>query len=212
MEEVSRHRCIIYEGAPSVHLPVVAAEAAGRLNGNHRCWYLNTPPMIAGFRTYLSAEGVDVGAAVARGALVLSSDQDHLVNGAFDPDRMLEALRSEVQKALTDGYAGLWASGDMLWELGGERNLPKLLVYEAALEELLCAEPALSGVCQYHRDVLPSEAVLVGLYTHQAVYINETFQQLNPTYRETAVLRREPSTNATDHVRHVLAQLEPNAR
>lgn len=76
---LSRHRCLIYEGAPSVHLPVIASVIKERLDDNLRCVYLNSPPMIAGLRNYLAARGIDVAKSVARGSLVLSSAQDHLI-------------------------------------------------------------------------------------------------------------------------------------
>ena len=47
------------------------------------------------------------------GSLALSSDPGHLVDGVFDPARMLAMLADAVNDALDHGYAGLWASGDM---------------------------------------------------------------------------------------------------
>jgi hypothetical protein len=192
MEEFSRHRSIIYEGAPSVHLPVVSRAAAERLQANYRCLYLNSPAMVAGLRVYLAAAGGDVTETVARGALLLSSTQDHLVDGEFDIERMLTRLANEVERALADGYAGLWASGDMLWEFGRERNLPKLLAYELGLEELMQKHPQLSGICQYHRDTMPADAVQVALYTHETTYINEMLVRLNPHYRQPETLQAAP--------------------
>ena len=42
-------------------------------------------------------------------------------------------LEASVIDAMRDGYKGLWATGDMLWEFGSERNLPKLGEYERRL-------------------------------------------------------------------------------
>jgi hypothetical protein len=189
MNQFSRHRCIIYDGPPSVHLAPVAATVMERLRTNHRCLYLNSPPMVAGLRTHLAAAGIDLNETVSRGALVLSSNQDHLIDGEFDADRMLTLLADAVAQAIADGYDGLWASGDMLWEFGSERNLAKLLAYEVGLEELFEAQPALCGICQYHRDLLPVSAIQVALYAHPTIYVNETLSRLNPHYRQVAVLR-----------------------
>jgi hypothetical protein len=188
MDPFSRHRCMIYDGAPSVHLSVIAGAAIERFIANYRCFYLNSPAMVAGLRSVLAASGVDVVDATARGALVLSSDQSHLVDGEFDVERMLALLEKAVEQALSDGFGGLWASGDMLWEFGSEKNLDKLLAYELALDQLLKQQPALCGICQYHRDVLPADAVRVGLYTHQTIHVNEMLPRLNPQYRQAAAL------------------------
>jgi 3-methyladenine DNA glycosylase AlkC len=43
--------------------------------------------------------------------------------------------------------------------------------------------PGLSGICQYHRDTLPQNAIQTALEAHKALYINETVVHLNPQYR-----------------------------
>ena len=174
-----------------MHLPVIASVIKERLDDNFRCVYLNSPPMIAGLRNYLAARGIDVAKSVARGSLVLSSAQDHLIDGEFHIESMLDGLGRLVGEALADGYAGLFASGDMLWEFGSERNLDKLLEYEMRLEELLKTLPAISGICQYHREILPASALKAALYSHQTVCLNETLTHLNPHYLQPATLRAE---------------------
>jgi hypothetical protein len=210
MNEISRHRCLIYDGAPSTQMPAMAAAISERLSANYRCLYLNSPPMVAGMPAYLRAAGVDPGDAIARGALVLSSDQEHLVDGEFNVERMLVKLADAVRQALSDGYAGLWASGDMLWEFGSEKNLAKLLSYEVGLESLLEAQPALCGICQYHRDIFPESGVKIAIYTHQAVYVNESLVRLNPHYRQLATLRSSPNA-AGAHLDDMLNSLRGQA-
>jgi hypothetical protein len=73
MDPASRHQCLIYEGAPSRHLPAVAAATLDKLQQNYRCLYLNSPPMVAGMRSYLAAAGVDVAHEVGKASLVLSA-------------------------------------------------------------------------------------------------------------------------------------------
>ena len=92
--------------------------------------------MVAGLRSYLFAAGVDVPKEIMKGRLILSSDNAHLENGSFDIDRMLNILGAAVIQARDEGYHGLWATGDMSWEFGSEKNLAKLLEYEWRLEEL----------------------------------------------------------------------------
>ena len=191
--EDSRHRCLIYDGPPSVHLPIITAAIIERLEARHRCLYLNSPAMVAGIRTYLSVGGIDVARCVAEGTLLLSAE-DNLVNGKFDIDATLATFERLVRDALADGYAGLFASGDMLWEFGSERNLDKLLDYEIRLDKFLRTTPALSGICQYHRDLLPASALQTALYTHENVYVNNTLALLNPHYANPATLVQQPNT------------------
>src|SRR5579871_1249735 len=127
MEPTPRHQCLIYDGPPADHVQALAAIAAPKIQANIRCLYLHNPSMVRSMESALQAQGIDVSREIDRGSLVLSSDQGHLVDGAFDVDRMLDMLTGEVGKSSADGFGGLWASGDMLWEFGDEKNFSKLL-------------------------------------------------------------------------------------
>ena len=179
---MARHQCMIYEGSPAHYLPALATSIRQKLGENYRCLYLNSPPMVAGLRSHLFAKGVDVPREVSKGSLVLSSGDGHLLNGAFDIDRMLDSLSNAVSQALAEGYQGLWATGDMSWEFGPHKDFSKLLEYEWGLEELFERHQGLSGVCQYHMDTLPREIVRQGLLTHQGIFVNETLSRLNCHY------------------------------
>src|ERR1700691_4996657 len=141
METLPRHQCLIYEGAPSRHLPAVAAVTRDKLQQNYRCLYLNSPPMVAGMGSYLAAAGVDIAREVGRGSLVLTSEQGHLAKGRFDVEQMVQTLEGAIHRALRDGYVGLWATGDMTWEMGPEKDFSKLVEYEWRLEKLFAKYP-----------------------------------------------------------------------
>jgi hypothetical protein len=102
-------------------------------------------------------------------------------------------LKEAVDQALKEGYKGLWATGDMTWEFGSEKNLAKLLDYECGLEELFQTTPALSGICQYHRETLPGHIMWNALLTHPSVFINHTLQRVNPYYVPPDSLRKAKS-------------------
>lgn len=144
--------------------------------------YINSPAMAAGFRSQLYAAGTDVEHELTRGALVLDSNDDHLVDGRFVVERMIDTLAAAVDQALADGYAGVFATGDMTWEFGPEKDFSKLLDYEWRLEQLFRRQPALCGVCQYHRDLLPREAVRDGVVSHESLFISDTITRINPHY------------------------------
>jgi hypothetical protein len=165
-------------------LPALVAVIKHNLKKNVRCVYLNSPPMVAGLRSYLFAAEVDVPKEISKGSLVLSSDRGYLQNGTFDVERMLGVLGDAMEQAVIDGYEGLWATGDMSWEFGPAKDFSKLLEYEWRLEAFLRQHPTLSGICQYHIDSLPTEIVEQGLLTHQTLFINDTLSRLNPHYRD----------------------------
>lgn len=139
--------------------------------------------MVAGMRSYLAAAGVNVASEVARGSLVLSSERHQASVGSFDADGMIAQLKETIGQSLGEGYAGLWATGDMTWEVGpGEMDFSKLLHYEWRLEKLFQEQQSLCGICQYHRDTLPRDAMRFGLISHPSLFVNETLASLNPYY------------------------------
>ena len=182
MAHMPRHQCLVYHGAPSEHLAGLALSIRQKLDANYRCLYLNNPAMVAGIRAYLTSSGINVSEAIIQKRLILSSDQGHLVGNAFDPQRMMGLLEETHDAALKDGFSGLWASGDMAWEFGPARNFATLVAYERALERFFQSHPTISGICQYHEDVLPDDVVQHGLAVHPGIYVNETLSRLNPHY------------------------------
>ena len=182
MLSASRHQCLLYNGSPSTSLPALATGIRQHLNDQYRCLYLHSPAMVAEMRSLLLIGGTDVTQLVTQGRLVLSSESDHLLDGRFHIDRMMTMLKNAVNDALKDGYRGLFATGDMTWEFGPEKDFSKLVEYEWQLEDLFREQSALSGICQYHVDTLPAEVLRQGLVTHSSLYLNATLSRLNPYY------------------------------
>lgn len=176
-----RHQCLVYQGAPSRYLPALGEQLQTKLAQNFRCLYLNSPVMVAGMRSHLAAIGVEVAAETAKTRLMMSSERHHLRDGRFfDVDQMMHGLEQALGQALSDGFAGLWATGDMTWEFGAEKGSMKLLEYEWRLEEFFHSHPQLEGICQYHLDTLPGVDPRDVLLTHPAVFVNQTLSLLNP--------------------------------
>jgi hypothetical protein len=196
MDPALRHQCLVYEGAPSRHLPALVAVTREKLKQNYRCLCLNSRPMVAGMRSYLAAAGVDVAREVGKASLVLSSDQHHLDDGRFDVERMMQALEDAFHQALSDGYEGLWATGDMTWEMGPEKNFSKLLEYEWRLEKFFQEHPEFCGICQYHADTLPREIMRQGLLVHPSIFVSETLSLVNPHYMRPESFTHEAADNA----------------
>ncbi len=179
--EVSRHKCLIYDGQPAEQLPVVVPLLMDGLRDNWRCLYLGSPDTVRMVDAELVARGVDTASAIGRSALSFSSDRDHLVGGVFEPRAMIDGLCASIDSALKDGFEGLCATGDMRWELGDDRNFDRLLEYEALLEQVFRERP-LRGICQYRRDILPARATRDALLSHRAAYLGHELNEDNLFY------------------------------
>src|SRR5690242_980729 len=181
LADTSRHKCLIYDGDPSEQLPVVIPFLADGLQSNWRCLYVGSPQMVSMVNTALAVEGIDAAHEAKRGALILSSDRSHLADGDFDPQVMIDMLCGLVDTAVREGFAGLCATGDMKWELGRNRNFDRLLEYEARLDRVFREKP-LRGICQYHRDLVPAQAIPHALITHQSTYTGDALNRENVFY------------------------------
>jgi hypothetical protein len=161
---------------------MIAAIIKDKLNEGYRCLYLNNPSMVAGMHSALSDMGVNVADEIAKTSLELSSEPVVSVGEKFNGKQMLNKLEASVDQAIMDGYEGLWASGDMTWEFGPDKDFSELMEYEIGLEELFNRRKQLSGICQYHKDTLPEEAMRKGVLVHSRMVTSQTLSQLNPHY------------------------------
>ena len=194
MESESRHQCLIYEGSPSQKLGMLAAILQRKLAEGYRCLYLNSAPMVTGMGSTLAALGIDVVSEIAKGCLVLSSEPVSS-NGDFNNKEMLDKLEDSLNQSINDGYKGLRASGDMTWEFGPKKDFSKLMEYECGLEEIFRKRKELCGVCQYHKDTLPKDAVRQSLLIHPRIVINETLTIINPHYLKSSWPPTDFNTN-----------------
>jgi hypothetical protein len=208
MDYEARHQCIVYEGAPSQKLALIGRIIQSKLTEGYRCLYLNSAPMVSGMRSTLSALGTDVFDEVSKGRLVLSSNPV-TKNGEFDVEQMLMELEDSLDKALNDGFKGLWASGDMTWEFGAKQNFSKLMQYEIKLEELMGRRDELCGICQYHCDTLPKDAIRQSLLVHRSIVVSETLSRVNPHYLKSAWPPDVSITSQLDHTIALLSRTEP---
>lgn len=202
-----RHQCLIYDGAPSRHIPSVAAALAEKLRSNHRCLYLNSRPMVVGMKSQLAACGIDVAREIDCSNLILSFEQTHLLGDwQFDVPSMLGSLERALQQALKDGYQGLWASGDMTWEFGPAKDLSKLIEYEWRLEQFMREHPEISGICQYHAETLPREILRKGLSSHSHLFVSDTLTMINPHYADRSSYS-QPAPEAVLEMDHFITGL-----
>lgn len=152
------------------------------LNQNYRCLYGNSEPLVAEMRSQLSQVGVDVSRAERNGSLVLFSNLPRSDSGRFDPELGMNFAVNELQRALNDGFAGLFATGDMAWELGPDCDHAMVRSYEQRLDAFVESHPQFTVLCLYHGPALSSELARVGLATHQAMFFHEHLSVPNPAY------------------------------
>jgi hypothetical protein len=175
-----QHICCVYE-TEDEQIAEAARYLADGLQAGERCLYAGyTTASLDRFRLSLGGRGIDGDEAVARGALLeRTSDNAHLVGGAFDSERMLATLNDTLEAALNDGYTGLRTCGDMTWLLDNAPGSDQVFEYEALLTEFFQHVRA-SGMCQYNRRRLRADLVDHALVTHATVTLCDGQHRRNP--------------------------------
>jgi PAS domain S-box-containing protein len=164
------HLCLIYESQGEWRAAVVPFITTG-LKSGEKCVYLVDTNTAAEVRKNLGKDGVvDVAAAEKSGQLsFLRGTEAYIREGYFDPDRVIDFLVSETEKAIADGYQALRIICEMTWVLRGYPGSEKLLEYEAKLNSDLFLKYPCLAICQYDRLKFDPEVIKGVIMTHPLV-------------------------------------------
>jgi len=144
------HACLTFTDAEE-RLDIVAAFVRDGLKADQRVLCLTEAVSERALLQELSRRGLAATSAADGGRLtVTGSAQMFLPDGTFAATRMLDGLRTEIDRARRDGYQGLRVTSDMCWALRPVQGIAELMEYESSFAGLL-AEQQATAVCQYDR-------------------------------------------------------------
>ena len=162
------HYCGIFR-TDEEHRAVIVDFVREGVTRNEKIIYLVNVNSIEYVRDMLGNAGIDVASLIDKGQLVIITAREaYLKDGEFVPDKMLNLLVEETDKALAEGYAALRGTGEMTWALAGEPGSERLIEYEALVNERLKNTKFL-GLCQYDRRRFDSEMLLDVVQVHPNV-------------------------------------------
>lgn len=112
---------------------------------------------------------------INNGQFVILSYQDtYLKEGYFDPDKMIEFLKTSTNKAIEENYTALRTTGEMTWALRGFTGSDKLIEYVAKLNYFFKDENCRCiGLCQYDIKKFDYATLLDVISTHPYVIYEE---------------------------------------
>jgi len=166
------HVCHVYRTAAE-RLAVIVPFLQDGLARNEQTIYIDAADVLPAVRAALADAGEAVAVAEARGALqLLTPAQTYLRDGAFAPAAMVATARQLISAATASGYTGLRISANTNWALDSGTDLRLLTAYEAEVNLLLAASPAL-GMCQYDRTRFPVMALQDVLRTHPLALLDD---------------------------------------
>ena len=159
------HLCCLYETEEEYRALLVPFLQQG-LERGEKVLYIVDAHTAETILNYLRDSGVEVEPYLANGQLsILTIGDAYMRDGIFDPDGMIDLLRSETQRALAEGYSALRVTGEMTWALRGLPGSERLIEYETKLNTFLPASKCLA-LCQYDQRRFQSDVLLDILATH----------------------------------------------
>jgi PAS domain S-box-containing protein len=172
------HLCCIYE-TEEEHRALLAPFVAQGLELNEKVFYIVDDRTVEDILESLRDQGVTADAYHEKGQLtILSADEAYMRDGTFDPDSMIALVEDETKRALSEGYSGLRATGEMSWALKGSPGSERLIEYEAKFNDFLAGSKC-KALCQYDRRRFGPAILPNVLTTHPIVIIGtEVFDNL----------------------------------
>lgn len=159
------HLCLVYKTHEEWRRVVIPFIKIG-LEKNEKCVYITDTHSADEVRSYLSEERVNVCAAEHSGQLVfLHESEAYTRGGTFDPDTMIALLVTETEKALSEGYSALRATGEMSWVVHTPHS-EKVVEYEAKLNRDFFPHYPCVALCQYDQERLDPDVLKCVLMTH----------------------------------------------
>jgi hypothetical protein len=174
------HACYIFADDAEWEVVVASFVAAG-LAQHERVSYFADIEAAAVGAAHLEGLGIDVGAHTAAGALDIRRALDtYCPDGRFDPERMLETLRSAYVDAQAKSFAGMRLTGEMTWALRGLPGSERLVEYEARINTLEGPCPG-TILCQYDARRFDGATLFDMLSVHPAMMVRGQLVH-NPYY------------------------------
>jgi hypothetical protein len=166
-------------------------------NGEKNMHIVN-PALLADHRARLVASGIDAPHCEACGQLELVTWGEAYLNeaGEFDKDRMLAVVDRLTGSGRDAGFSRLRIMGNMDWVFNDSKTIPKLIEYEAEVNEVLerNRQPA---VCVYDMAKLSGAMLMDLLRTHPMTLINGVVQE-NPFFTPPSEMVQELKRRRSD--------------
>ena len=173
------HICLIYDSEGERRSIIEKYVAAGVDAGDRVAYF--TDSGVEEALEWLAETGVAAGLDQAKGRVrVSAADLTYCPDGYFDPDAMLDILRTFRCEADGHVYNGARVTGEMTWAQRGIPGSDRLMEYESKLNNVL-PECGVTGICQYDANRWDGETILNVLRVHPMMVIRGHVLE-NPYY------------------------------
>ena len=177
--DIGDHLVMLYRNGDTER--IIAAYVAASLMRNERCMYIKGDTDTEIMLLNLS-ELVDYKQAIKDGQLfILDKSEAYSKHGAFVPDRMIELLQNEANKAIDNGYSGLSVTGEISWVLDYEDGRERIIEYEWKLNDRVFGYYPVTALCRYNLDNFSPSMIKSIIELHPYIFYENQINE-NPYY------------------------------
>jgi hypothetical protein len=163
--EQGDHLCSIYKNINEQFALLVPYFKQG-LENNEKCIYVVDENTDLNVQSEFKKRGLNLDKAIKAGQFVLLTKREtYLRDGYFDPMKMIKLLKETEEQSLNEGYAGMRITGEMTWILGKIKDVAKLILYEAWLNNYFSGSHS-SSICQYNENKFTTKILTGVMHTH----------------------------------------------
>lgn len=127
------HLCFLYSKDEDHRIVLTSFMRIGFERGEKVLYITDTSAEVT-IRDYLMDDGIEVQSYLTSGQLAIqTSSETYLRAGVFNPDRMIEVLHDETERALSEGYTTLRVTGEITWAYKNGSYHEQLIEYESKL-------------------------------------------------------------------------------
>ncbi|MDZ4171590.1 MAG: MEDS domain-containing protein, partial [Methanobacteriaceae archaeon] len=129
------HPCFIYNTRQE-WVDVIIPFIKKGIENKEKCIYFLENSAKGLIHDYLKEEGLNVESLEDSGQLLLLDEySSYIPDGFFNVEFMLDFLKKETEKALSEGYVSLRIIGDMTWAIKEYPGSENLIEYESRLNQ-----------------------------------------------------------------------------
>ncbi|MFC1500991.1 PAS domain S-box protein [Elusimicrobiota bacterium] len=168
--EGMEHSAIIYE-TEAEHKAVVSKWIVDGLKQKKKVLYILDNHSRETITGYLKESGLDLKQYLDSGQLqIIPQSELYVIDGNFDPDRIVSFYKSEIKKAKDSHFSGVNISVEMSWMKSFKPGDERLLSYRMKMSDLI-QESKISLLCQFNKNTFSAEMLLAVIRNHSTLFI-----------------------------------------
>ena len=176
------HMVLLYDDSTTEeNIFEVASYIISRINRNEKCYYIAGDIDTNLLKKELS-NLIDLEKYLNNGQLsILEKEEAYSKDGKFDPNKMIELIKSLTDEALAQGYNAFAITGEISWVLEYNDGFEMIMHYEYLLNKEIFTNYPVSAICRYNINKFSPQMIKNIIEVHPIIIYKGEIHE-NPFY------------------------------